>query len=130
VGAVVLAVLIGYARDAMMGEGFPSGTTVAIAVAAFVGIELHAMFRGARALSISDSGLTVERSFGGKALRLAWNEIKHAEARGSLGGLVWTFHAKDGREVRWSQLDFDGNQRAELEKALRDALGKHGVRLF
>jgi hypothetical protein len=122
-------VLIGYFRDSNEGVGFPSGFTVMLGLGAFMASELHAMFRGARALNISDSGITVERSFGGKPLRMAWNEITRVEGRRSSAGPVWTFVMKDGRQIRWESRDFKGDNRDELERSLKSALEKHGVKL-
>jgi hypothetical protein len=106
-----------------------SSATLFFAGVAFFSFEIHAAFRGARSLSISPGGITLERSYGAKVLRLAWNEIAKVEVRRSLLGLVWTFHTKSGKGVRWAQADFDGDQRLELEKTLRLALQQHGVQV-
>lgn len=129
IGVTILVLLIGYLWDTHTSGTFPSGATLIFAGVAFLSFEVHATFRGARSLSISTSGITLERSFGGKVLRLAWNEIAKVEVRRPLLGLVWTFHTKKGHVIRWAQSDFDGNQRLELEKTLRIALQEHGVRV-
>jgi hypothetical protein len=129
IGVTILVLLIGYLWDTHTSGSFPSGATLLFAGVAFLSFEVHAAFRGARSLSISTSGITLERSFGGKVLRLAWNEIAKVEVRRSLLGLVWTFYTKRGKGVRWVQSDFDGNQRLELEKTLRIALQEHGVQV-
>lgn len=128
-GIVLLVLLIGYFRDTRANVAFPSGVTLFCATLAVLWFEVRAAFRGARSLSISPSGITLERAFGGKVLRLMWHEIKRVEVRRSVVGLTWTFYMKKGREIRWAQSDFDGNQRLELERTLRGALQQHGVRL-
>jgi hypothetical protein len=129
IGVTVLALLIGYLRDTAANGSFPSSVTLLFAGVAFLSFEIHSAFRGARSLSISPGGITLERSFGGKVLRLAWKDIGRVEARRSVLGLVWTFHKKDGQGIRWAQSDFDGNRRLELEKTLRIALQEHGLRI-
>ncbi len=127
IGAVVLSILIGYLLDIGAGIPFPSGTTLSVSVAVFMAFQLFFSFRGARSLVISAGGVTLERSTGGKVLRLSWTDIKKAEVRRSPLGQVWKFHTKQG-EIRWAQTDFDGDQRLELEKVLRNALNAHGIR--
>lgn len=128
-GLVSLVLMIGYLRDIHEGASFPRGTTLLFAAAVFFSFEFHAALRGARSLSISPGGITLERSFGGRVLRLSWHEIKRVEVRRSFVGLTWTFYPKEGRGIRWEQSDFDGDQRLELEKALRIALQQHGLRI-
>lgn len=129
IGVTILVLLIGYLWDTHTSGSFPSGATLFFACVAFLSFEVHAAFRGARSLNISPGGITLERSFGGKVLRMTWNEISKVEVRRSLLGLAWTFYTKRGKCVRWVQSDFDGNQRLELEKTLRIALQEHGVQV-
>jgi hypothetical protein len=129
IGITILVLLIGYLWDSHTSGSFPSGTSLFCAGVAFFSFEVHAAFFGTRSLSISPGGITLERSFGGKVLRLAWNEIAKVEVRRSLLGLVWTFHTRRGQGVRWAQSDFDGDQRLELEQTLRIALQQHGVQI-
>ena len=110
-------------RDLVSAGGSITSLPFIGAAVIFAGLQIRALFVGAKALTLSANGIAIESGMGGQVTRLTWREIKLVEVRRG----VWNFVTRAGKQISWSQADFDGGDRTELESELRTALQSHSV---
>jgi hypothetical protein len=127
--AAVIAVCLGlgYLWDLNTGGKFPSQTTLVVSALVTLAFEAQFYLFGVRGLGVSSSGITVERWFGTKVIRLPWNELKRVDIQHAQLRPVWIFATRGGKTIRWTQWGLDGDKRGELEKVLLSALRERGI---